>query len=51
MEKKLKVLILCDWYEPGYKAGGPIQSITNLIIALENKYTFKVVTSAYMNRE
>jgi glycosyltransferase involved in cell wall biosynthesis len=45
MEKKIKVLIVCDWYEPGYKAGGPIQSCKNLVTALNNRYQFYILTS------
>jgi glycosyltransferase involved in cell wall biosynthesis len=29
-----KVLTIIDWYLPGYKAGGPIRSVSNLISAL-----------------
>ncbi|CAN5434615.1 hypothetical protein BH10BAC1_BH10BAC1_14720 [soil metagenome] len=28
---KKKVLIFIDWYLPGYKAGGPRQSVANLV--------------------
>ena len=45
MEKKIKVLIVCDWYEPGYKAGGPIQSCKNIVAALNNRYQFYILTS------
>lgn len=45
MEKKINVLIVCDWYEPGYKAGGPIQSCKNIVAALSNRYEFYVLTS------
>lgn len=43
----MKVFILIPWFYPAYKAGGPIQSITNLILALQDKYSFSVITSAY----
>ena len=33
-----------DWYLPGYKAGGPIQSCSNLIAHLGKEYDFSVVT-------
>mgnify|MGYP002622929197 CR=1 FL=1 len=42
---KKKVLIFADWFLPGYKAGGPIKSIKNLITFLKNEYDFFVVTS------
>lgn len=34
-----------DWYLPGYKAGGPIQSVINLVRNLEDEYAFFIVTS------
>lgn len=42
-----KVLIICEYFYPGFKAGGPIQSITNLILRLKNQYQFSIITSAY----
>ena len=41
------ILILIDNFCPAFKGGGPIQSITNLILSLENEFNFCVVTSAY----
>jgi len=38
-----KVLVLIDWYLPGYKAGGPIRSMANMIAALKQDYCFYVV--------
>lgn len=32
---------------PGFKAGGPVQSLANLIVTLGNEYQFFVVTSAF----
>lgn len=40
-----KLLILVDWFMPGYKAGGPIQSCVNLCHALKNHYEIFVLTS------
>jgi glycosyltransferase involved in cell wall biosynthesis len=40
-----KIMILVDWFEPGYKAGGPIQSCRNLVKALEDVYDLYVLTS------
>lgn len=37
------VFLFTDWYLPGYKAGGPISSCTNLISALGDSVRFKVV--------
>ena len=42
---KKKLLILVDWFTPGYKAGGPIQSCVNLSFALKNDYQIFVLTT------
>jgi hypothetical protein len=44
---KSRLLIIYDYFYPGFKAGGPIQSLTNLIVTLENIYSISVITSAY----
>lgn len=41
---KKKVLIFIDWYLPGYKAGGPIQSVANLVAHLKDEYDFSIIT-------
>ncbi|GAB2680714.1 hypothetical protein GCM10027036_39000 [Flavihumibacter cheonanensis] len=40
---KLVILIFSDWYAPGFKAGGPIQSCVNLVRYLSDQYCFFVV--------
>jgi glycosyltransferase involved in cell wall biosynthesis len=42
---KKKILILTDWYEPGFKAGGPIQSCRNFVSAMHGDYEIVVLTS------
>lgn len=39
------VLILAAYYLPGYKAGGPIRTISNLVAALGGEYDFRIITS------
>lgn len=39
-----KILVFIDWYLPGYKAGGPIRSMTNLVGHLSESYEFLIVT-------
>jgi glycosyltransferase involved in cell wall biosynthesis len=39
------ILIFIDWFLPGYKAGGPIQSVLNFITAFKNELEISVVTS------
>jgi glycosyltransferase involved in cell wall biosynthesis len=43
LSKKLKILVFVDWFYPGFKAGGPVQSCINLINACENDFDFYVV--------
>lgn len=42
---KTKLWIFIDWYLPAYKAGGPIQSISNLVSRLKMDFDISVVTS------
>jgi glycosyltransferase involved in cell wall biosynthesis len=42
---KKRLLILVDWFAPGYKAGGPIQSCVNLSFALKDLYDVYVLTT------
>lgn len=44
MEKK-KVLVLVDWFAPGYKAGGPIQSCVNFAFAMKGDLAVHVLTT------
>lgn len=45
MSTKQSVLIFTDWYEPGFKAGGPIRSCSNIVAALSALFNFYIVTS------
>ncbi|GAB1397102.1 hypothetical protein MASR1M65_18810 [Saprospiraceae bacterium] len=47
MEYKKKILVLYEYFYPGYKAGGPIQSIVNMVLALQHQYDFFIATTAY----
>lgn len=42
---KQSVLIFARYYLPGYKAGGPIQSIANLVSQLGDEIAFQIVTA------
>jgi len=44
MKSKHKVLIFTDWFVPGFKAGGPIQSVNNLVRSLEGELDIYVLT-------
>ena len=41
--KKKKILIFIRYYLPGYKSGGPVRSISNMVRALNYKYEFYIV--------
>lgn len=45
MNNKYKILIFIDWFLPGFRAGGPIRSIANLIEHLSEFFDFFIVTS------
>ncbi|MFP5470303.1 MAG: glycosyltransferase [Bacteroidia bacterium] len=45
MSAKRKIVITTDWYYPGFKAGGPIRSVVNLIRAIENDFDIYVYAS------
>jgi len=44
---KKTVLVLYEFFYPGYKAGGPVQSLVNMISTIGNEYNCKVITTAY----
>src|ERR1051325_1840700 len=39
------ILILLATYLPGYKAGGPVRSIANLVEAFGDEFAFRIITS------
>ena len=45
MMVRKKILIMIEWFAPGYKAGGPIQSCVNLCTALKDSYEIFVLTT------
>jgi len=40
----INILTFSDFYLPGYKAGGPIKTIKNLIANTDDKFDFRIVT-------
>lgn len=44
MSRKRKLLIFMDWYLPGYKSGGPVKSVSNLVEKLGDSFEFMIVT-------
>ena len=45
MPNSPKILIFIDWFTPGFKAGGPIKSVTNIINSLSTQFDFYIITS------
>lgn len=45
MLNKQKILIFIEWFLPGFKAGGPIKSISNIVNSLSKEFDFNIVTS------
>jgi len=43
--KKKKILIFIDWFIPAFKAGGPIQSVSNMVTHLKSEFDFWIYTS------
>jgi glycosyltransferase involved in cell wall biosynthesis len=41
----LKIAVLIDWFVPGYKAGGPIQSIFNFCLTFKEDYKLFIITT------
>lgn len=42
MGSKKSILVVCDYFVPGYRAGGPVKSIFNLLCALSGEFSFLV---------
>lgn len=42
--RKPRVLVLTSYFLPGFRAGGPIRSIANLVDALSAEFDFRIVT-------
>jgi glycosyltransferase involved in cell wall biosynthesis len=43
-KEKPKILIFCDYYLPGYKSGGGMRTIVNMVERLHSEFNFLVVT-------
>ncbi len=47
LQKKKRILILIDWFDPAFKAGGPIRSCVNFVSHLHQEFELFVLTSCY----
>lgn len=45
MEPNHKLLIIYDYFDPAYKAGGPIRSLVNLVRLLEGAFKISIITT------
>lgn len=45
MDERKKIIVFADWYEPGYRAGGPIRSCVNFVRNMRDEYRLYVFTS------
>lgn len=43
-EERPKVLIFCDYFAPGFKGGGPVTTLRNLLLRLGDRCDFHVAT-------
>ena len=58
-QKRRSILLFTDWFEPGFKAGGPIRSCVHFVQQMKEAYNIYVFTtdrdlnetSAYPNIE
>jgi hypothetical protein len=46
IQRQKSILLLCDWFAPGIRAGGPITSCVNFAYAMRNDFHIRVLTSA-----
>lgn len=49
--RKPKILIFSDYYLPGYKSGGGMRTIVNMVDRLYKKYDFRIVTRDHDGRQ
>lgn len=44
VEIKKKILIICNYYLPGFKSGGSLRTIVNMVERLSDEFEFKIIT-------
>lgn len=44
MENKPKILVICNYYLPGFEGGGSLRTIVNMVERLHDKFDFWIVT-------
>ena len=43
-KSKPKILVLSDYYLPGYKSGGGMRTIVNMVERLRDRFDFYIIT-------
>ena len=43
MAEKQRVLVVADWFDPAYRAGGPVRSLINLVGHLQDQCEFSII--------
>jgi glycosyltransferase involved in cell wall biosynthesis len=43
-ERKGKILVICNYYLPGYKSGGSLRTIVNMVERLQDEFDFRIIT-------
>jgi len=44
-KQRITILVFVGYYLPGYKSGGPVRTIANVVEALGDEFEFRIVTS------
>jgi glycosyltransferase involved in cell wall biosynthesis len=44
ISQKPKILTICDYYLPGYKSGGGMRTIVNMVDRLHDRFDFRIIT-------
>src|SRR5215813_4412202 len=44
LHRRTGVLVFADYYLPGFKAGGPIRTLANIMEQLGDEFEFRIVT-------
>jgi len=44
MPRKPKILIICDYYLPGFESGGAVRTLANMVERLGDRFDFRVIT-------
>lgn len=45
MSRNKSILVCCPYYRPAYKAGGVVRTVSNLVDALSDEYSFYIISS------